>query len=122
VYLSFRPSPSQLQRLGCHLAGHATRTTFLARLVLFNANRMKKLLALFVIALAACYYMGYEPVDFIPSFGSNTPPPKVRRAEAQQTSATAAAPQPAQRSGGSTVTAGNSDDGSLEHRWIPRKP
>jgi len=84
---------------------------------------MKKLLALFVIALAACYYMGYEPVDFIPSFSSSTPPPKVRRAEAQQqTSATAAAPQPAQRSGGSTVIAGSSDDGTLEHRWIPRKP
>jgi hypothetical protein len=84
---------------------------------------MKKLLALFLIALAACYYMGFEPVDFIPSFASSTPPPKVRRPQAQpETSVPVPASEPAQRSGGSTVVAGKSDDGSLEHRWTPAKP
>lgn len=77
---------------------------------------MKKLLALFLVALAAAYYMGYEPVDFIPSFqASSTPPPKVRRQQAPAEPAQNAAP--VQRTGGSTVIAGAPDDGSLEHRW-----
>ncbi|HLW35660.1 MAG TPA: hypothetical protein VKS98_08375 [Chthoniobacterales bacterium] len=77
---------------------------------------MKKVLALFVIALAAAFYMGYSPVDFIPSFqASSAPPPKVRRAQPPAEQAQNAAPAP--RTGGSTVIAGTSDDGSLEHRW-----
>ena len=79
---------------------------------------MKKLLALFLVALAACYYMGYEPVDFIPSFqASSTPPPKTRRQQAP--AEPAQNPAPVQRTGGSTVIAGSPDDGSLEHRWKP---
>ncbi len=77
---------------------------------------MKKLLALFLIALAAAFYMGYSPVDFIPSFqASSAPPPKARRAQppTEQTQNAAPAPQ----TGGSTVIAGSSEDGSLEHRW-----
>ncbi len=72
------------------------------------------LVLLVLVALAAAYYFGYSPSDFIPSFqASNTPPPKVRRTPAATQEATAPTAQPAQRS------AGASDDGSLEHRWKP---
>ncbi len=79
---------------------------------------MKKLFALLVIAVAAAYYMGYEPSDFIPSFSAgSTPPPRARR-PAPPPPEQAKNPAPIQRSGsGSTVIAGASDDGSLEHRW-----
>jgi hypothetical protein len=79
---------------------------------------MKKLFVLLVIAIAAAYYMGFEPSDFIPSFSSSSaPPPKAKRAvpppeEHAKNSA------PVQSSaGGSTVIAGTANDGSLEHRW-----
>jgi len=79
---------------------------------------MKKLFALLLIGLAAAYYMGFEPSDFISSFStSSTPPPKAKRA-APPPPEQAKNPAPIQSSGGgSTVIAGTSDDGSLEHRW-----
>ena len=76
---------------------------------------MKNLVVLLLIALAAAYYFGYEPSDFIPSFSAkSTPPPKVRRAPAPAQVAVTEAP----RAGGTTVIA-QGPDGSLEHRWIP---
>jgi hypothetical protein len=81
---------------------------------LFWVSGMKTLAPLLLVALAAAYYFGYEPADFIPSFqASSTPPPKVRRAAPPAEQAAAPAAQPAQRSGGA------SDDGSLERRWKP---
>jgi hypothetical protein len=79
---------------------------------------MKKLFALLLIAVAAAYYMGFEPSDFIPSFStSSTPPPKAKR-PAQPPPEQAKNPAPVQSSGGgSTVITGTADDGSLEHRW-----
>jgi len=76
---------------------------------------MKTLALLLLLAVAVAYYFGYEPYDLIPSWpASNTPPPKVRRAQAPAPEqAPAAAPQ---RTGGSVVIA-EGPDGTLEHRW-----
>jgi hypothetical protein len=89
-----------------------------AWLVLFSEVEMKKLLAVPLVGLAVAYYLGYEPADFIPSFGvSNTPPPKVRHAAATE-HASAPAAQPERQQDGRVVIA-EEQDGSLEHRWTP---
>lgn len=76
---------------------------------------MKALLALLLVALAAAYYFGYDPSDFIPSFSSNTPPPKVRRATQPAEHPQNAAPL---RSNNINAVA-QAPDGSLADRWKP---
>lgn len=75
---------------------------------------MKVLAVLLLIALAAAYYLGYEPSDLIPSFSTNnTPPHKVRRAPAPTEETQNATPV---RTTNSNVVA-QAPDGSLADRW-----
>ena len=77
---------------------------------------MKALIPLLLVALAAAYYLGYEPFDFIPSFSTNnTPPHRVRHAPAptEQTQNAAQA-----RANNSQVVA-QAPDGALADRWKP---
>jgi len=77
---------------------------------------MKMLGALLLIALAAAYYFGYEPSDFIPSFSTNnTPPHRVRHAPAPTEETQNAAPPRTNNS----HTVSQAPDGSLADRWKP---
>ena len=77
---------------------------------------MKALLALLLVALAAAYYFGYDPSDFIPSFSTNNAPPhRVRHAPAPTEETQNAAPAPANNS----HVVAQAPDGSLADRWKP---
>ncbi|HST29522.1 MAG TPA: hypothetical protein VLK27_01640 [Chthoniobacterales bacterium] len=76
---------------------------------------MKAVAALFLIGLAAAYYFGYDPSDFIPSFQSSAPPPRGRREPAPTEETQNAAPA---RPNNSNVVA-QAPDGSLASRWKP---
>jgi len=86
--------------------------------MLFLRNEMKMLAMLLLVGVAVAYYFGYGPDDLIPSFQTNTPPPKVRH------SAPAPAPAPAEQTHTAAPVRNNSnhataDEGALEHRWKP---